>query len=59
MGRGRNKWVIEGPENGGGGGIQNNYTEMTLAKRRDTSFHWGIGERKTFGVKTLFCVIVF
>lgn len=51
--------MIEGPENGGGGGIQNNYTEMTLAKRKDTSFHWDRGKNKTFGVKAMFCIIVF
>lgn len=51
--------MIEGPESGGGGGIQNNYTEMTLAKRRNTSSHWDRGRHKTLSVKALFGVIVF
>ena len=30
---------MQDSENEGGGGTQNSDTEMTLAKRRDTSFH--------------------
>ena len=53
------KWVIEGHENGGGLGTQNNNREVTLAKRRDTCSIGIEGKNKTTGVKVLFCVTIF